>query len=172
MITDTPSTATERAIRNVRLRGHRTSLRLELAFWDAIDICAADLGMTIHQVITKADDLYGPSAGSLSSAVRLFVIEHFRKKVEDSPMIRRPAALVPSRFRMAVNAVQAEQIGSLVQGLAEAVGQATQEGVDPDDDPAVQLIAARIAELTAGPPFSRGDAMKACLDRLAQAGTD
>ena len=62
--------------RSLTLRGHRTSVSLEDAFWRAfVDIAAAD-GKTINglaaEIDTRRDDI------GLASAIRLFVLRRLQ----------------------------------------------------------------------------------------------
>ena len=64
--------------RSVVVSRHRTSISLEDAFWrDLRDIARAQ-GSTISELVEEIEG--GRQHGNLSSAVRLFVLEHFRAK--------------------------------------------------------------------------------------------
>lgn len=63
--------------RSVSIRGHRTSLSMEDAFWDELARIADDRGMSVVGVITEIDRT---RKGGLSSAVRLFVLEDLKQK--------------------------------------------------------------------------------------------
>ena len=63
--------------RSVSIRGHRTSLSLEDAFWDEVARIADDRGMSVAGLITEIDRT---RAGGLSSAVRLFILEDLKQK--------------------------------------------------------------------------------------------
>ena len=80
MCSDPITRATDRQIKNLFVNGHRTSLRLELAFWDGFEICAKDQGKSIHQLANSALSEYAHITSSLSSAVRLLIIGQFRDK--------------------------------------------------------------------------------------------
>ena len=69
---------TDRQIKNLFVNGRRTSLRLEMAFWDGFETCARNRGKSIHQLANSALDDYATYTSSLSSAVRLLIIDHFR----------------------------------------------------------------------------------------------
>ena len=70
----------QRKIRNVEVAGHRTSFRLEEAFWDAARDCAAELGVTMGQLATRAVETHGGGGVSMSSAMRVFLILHYRSR--------------------------------------------------------------------------------------------
>lgn len=65
--------------RSVTIAGHRTSVSLEPEFWDALSEIASARGHAVAAVIADIDRRGGRDT-SLSSAIRLFVLAHFRKK--------------------------------------------------------------------------------------------
>lgn len=80
MTSDASTRGTDRQIKNLFVNGHRTSLRLEIAFWEGFETCARDQGKSIHQLANSALSDYADITSSLSSAVRLLIINHFRDK--------------------------------------------------------------------------------------------
>lgn len=74
-----------RSIRNVEIAGHRTSFKLERPFWDAVDKCARQRGLSVNQLITHAVRHHREPEATMSSAVRMFVLEHFRDRVVKGP---------------------------------------------------------------------------------------
>ena len=62
--------------RSVVLSGHKTSISLEEPFWQALREIAAEREMTtsalLNSIASKREE------SNLSSAVRVFVLEHFR----------------------------------------------------------------------------------------------
>ena len=62
--------------RSVLLSGHRTSISLELAFWQKLKEICEQQGKSINQLITEIDNtrLNKPNK-NLSSAVRVYVLE-------------------------------------------------------------------------------------------------
>lgn len=62
--------------RNVTINGRRTSMRLEPIFWEALSEIAAAKHMTISELCTLLKRRRGRR--SMTSHIRLFVIEHFR----------------------------------------------------------------------------------------------
>lgn len=58
--------------RSVVVGGHRTSISLEHAFWEAMQQLAAADGKTINQVVSDIDSA---RTGNLSSAIRVWVLE-------------------------------------------------------------------------------------------------
>jgi len=65
--------------RSVAIGNHRTSVRLESAMWDALHEIAAALGMTVHDLIAEIDRNH--TQASLSSAIRVYIVEHYRGEV-------------------------------------------------------------------------------------------
>lgn len=63
------------AKRSVRIAGHRTSVSVEDAFWDALKEIAAARGISIDALITEID---GAREANLSSAIRVFVLQAAR----------------------------------------------------------------------------------------------
>ena len=63
--------------RSVSIRGHRTSLSLEDAFWDELSDSARSRGISVAALITEIDRT---RTGGLSSAVRLFILEDLKQK--------------------------------------------------------------------------------------------
>jgi predicted DNA-binding ribbon-helix-helix protein len=58
---------------SLTLRGHRTSVSLEAAFWQAFRDIAASQGLTLNQLATRIDE--GRGDIGLASAIRVFVLE-------------------------------------------------------------------------------------------------
>lgn len=58
--------------RSVVVGGHRTSISLEQAFWEAMQELAARDGKTINQMVSDIDSA---RTGNLSSAIRVWVLE-------------------------------------------------------------------------------------------------
>lgn len=59
--------------RSVAIRGHRTSVSLEQAFFDELSRIAAERGMALAALIAEIDDAR-PDGTNLSSALRLYVL--------------------------------------------------------------------------------------------------
>ena len=56
--------------------GHRTSISLEAAFWDALKAAATEDGVPVSQLIARID---AERAGNgLSSAIRVWLLARFR----------------------------------------------------------------------------------------------
>jgi predicted DNA-binding ribbon-helix-helix protein len=63
--------------RSLTLRGHRTSVSLEAAFWDEFRRIAAARGQSLNVLAGELDAARTPPA-SLASAIRLFVLREVR----------------------------------------------------------------------------------------------
>jgi predicted DNA-binding ribbon-helix-helix protein len=62
--------------RSVVIGGHKTSVSLEDAFWTDLRGIANAQNATLSELIAKID--HGRQQGNLSSAIRVYVLEHFR----------------------------------------------------------------------------------------------
>ncbi|MGF1629699.1 MAG: ribbon-helix-helix domain-containing protein [Kiloniellaceae bacterium] len=61
--------------RSVKIAGHSTSLSMEGVFWDALKEVAAGRGLSLNALIEEIDRGRGTN---LSSAVRVYLLNHFR----------------------------------------------------------------------------------------------
>jgi predicted DNA-binding ribbon-helix-helix protein len=62
--------------RSIVIAGHKTSVSLEDAFWDALKEIAANRRLTLSDLVATIDS--SRTQGNLSSAIRLFVLDHYR----------------------------------------------------------------------------------------------
>ncbi len=62
---------------SLTLHGHRTSVSLEAPFWDAFREIAAARQVPLNQLAAEVDDARSGDEG-LASAIRLFVLAHYR----------------------------------------------------------------------------------------------
>lgn len=62
--------------RSFSIRGHRTSISLEEPFWEALKEAAARERIPLAALIARIDEQRG--AAGLSSAVRVWILEHVR----------------------------------------------------------------------------------------------
>jgi predicted DNA-binding ribbon-helix-helix protein len=68
--------------RSIVVAGHKTSVSLEDAFWQALKEIANDRQMTLSDLVGTIDtDRHN---GNLSSAIRLFVLDHYRALAGES----------------------------------------------------------------------------------------
>jgi predicted DNA-binding ribbon-helix-helix protein len=64
--------------RSIVIAGHKTSVSLEDAFWTALKEIAVGRQKTLSDIVGEIDS--GRPHGNLSSAIRLFVLDHYRVK--------------------------------------------------------------------------------------------
>jgi predicted DNA-binding ribbon-helix-helix protein len=80
---------TRPAKHSLTLHGHRTSISLEPEFWEAFREIAADQGLPLNQLAARIDDARKSGAG-LASAIRVFVLNHYRDATRPSVTPRSP----------------------------------------------------------------------------------
>ena len=73
--------------RSVIRNGHKSSISLEDEFWDALREIADHENIAISALVATID--HGRTTNNLSSAIRVYVLDHFRRS--DKP---KPAASV------------------------------------------------------------------------------
>lgn len=73
--------------RSVRIAGHRTSLSLEDAFWDALKEIAAARGVSLGRLVAEIDAARAAEGApaNLSSAARLYVLGWLRRGAPPRP---------------------------------------------------------------------------------------
>jgi predicted DNA-binding ribbon-helix-helix protein len=84
--------------RSIVIAGHKTSVSLEDAFWTALKKIAIGRDKTLSDLVTEIDT--GRLHGNLSSAIRLFVLDHYRAQTNGhaaestgkTPLMVMPAA--------------------------------------------------------------------------------
>jgi predicted DNA-binding ribbon-helix-helix protein len=62
--------------RSIVIAGHKTSVSLEDAFWKGLKDIAGDRDITLSDLVASIDT--DRRHGNLSSAIRLFVLDHYR----------------------------------------------------------------------------------------------
>lgn len=62
--------------RSIVITGHKTSVSLEDAFWSGLKDIASSRNMTLSELVASIDA--DRRQGNLSSAIRLFVLDHYR----------------------------------------------------------------------------------------------
>lgn len=72
---------------SVRIAGHGTSLSLEDAFWRELTVIAARRGQSVNDLVAAIDD---GRTGSLSAAVRLFILADLQRRAADRTEAERP----------------------------------------------------------------------------------
>lgn len=74
--------ATRPVKRSFSLAGHRTSISLETAFWDALREAAKAEGITLAALVVQIDQERG--GAGLSGAVRVWVLDYWRQRALSS----------------------------------------------------------------------------------------
>ena len=64
--------------RSIVIAGHKTSVSLEDAFWKGLKEIAGDRDLTLSDLVATID--HDRHHGNLSSAIRLFVLDHYREQ--------------------------------------------------------------------------------------------
>jgi predicted DNA-binding ribbon-helix-helix protein len=64
--------------RSIVIAGHKTSVSLEDAFWKGLKDIAGGRDMTLSELVAVIDSQR--QHGNLSSAIRLFVLDHYRNQ--------------------------------------------------------------------------------------------
>ena len=62
--------------RSIVVGGHKTSVSLEAAFWNGMKEISAARSVTLSELVGEIDT--ARQQGNLSSAIRLFVLDHFK----------------------------------------------------------------------------------------------
>ena len=64
--------------RSIVVAGHKTSVSLEEAFWNGMKEISGLRNMTLSELVGEIDT--SRQQGNLSSAIRLFVLDHFKSR--------------------------------------------------------------------------------------------
>jgi len=65
--------------RSIIIAGHKTSVSLEDTFWKGMKEIASSRRLTLSDMVTAIDT--DRASGNLSSAIRLFVLDHYRAQI-------------------------------------------------------------------------------------------
>ena len=65
--------------RSIVIAGHKTSVSLEDAFWKGLKEMALSRGVTLSDLVAAIDS--ERQLGNLSSAIRLFVLDHYKARI-------------------------------------------------------------------------------------------
>ena len=74
--------------RSIVIAGHKTSVSLEDAFWKGLKEIAGERDMTLSELVASIDS--DRRHGNLSSAIRLFVLDHYRNQISQEDVDERP----------------------------------------------------------------------------------
>jgi len=85
--------------RSIVIAGHKTSVSLEDAFWKGLKEIAGGRDMTLSDLVAAIDS--ERRHGNLSSAIRLFVLDHYRAQLgeKDAAQDLATARQAPSVLR-------------------------------------------------------------------------
>jgi predicted DNA-binding ribbon-helix-helix protein len=67
--------------RSIVIAGHKTSVSLEDEFWKGLKEIASGRKLTLSDMVASIDT--DRRHGNLSSAIRLFVLDHYRAQIGD-----------------------------------------------------------------------------------------
>ena len=73
--------------RSIVIAGHKTSVSLEDAFWKALKNIATARDVTLSDLVASIDT--DRRHGNLSSAIRLFVLDHYRAQIGEQDGAQR-----------------------------------------------------------------------------------
>lgn len=68
--------------KSMTIRGHRTSISLEAAFWEQLEKIAILRGLSVSALVAEIDDqrtkalISGEETGGLSSMIRVYLLQH------------------------------------------------------------------------------------------------
>ena len=74
--------------RSIVVGGHKTSVSLEEAFWTGMKEISGERIVTLSELVGEIDT--NRQQGNLSSAIRLFVLDHFKGRAAASAGEPRP----------------------------------------------------------------------------------
>lgn len=89
--------------RSIMVDGHKTSVSLEEAFWNGVKEISGERGKTPSELVSEIDRCR--QHRNLSSAIRLFVLDHFRAGSgrdpgEGQPVVRGRHVVTGDHFEM------------------------------------------------------------------------
>ena len=76
--------------RSIVVGGHKTSVSLEEPFWTSMKEISQQLRVTLSELVSEIDT--NRQQGNLSSAIRLFVLDHFKNLAAGPTAESRPHA--------------------------------------------------------------------------------
>jgi predicted DNA-binding ribbon-helix-helix protein len=80
--------------RSIVIAGHKTSVSLEDAFWKGLKEIADGRDLTLSELVASIDT--DRRHGNLSSAIRLFVLGHYRS--QSDPLAETTREMAPMRM--------------------------------------------------------------------------
>jgi len=92
--------------RSIVITGHKTSVSLEDAFWSGLKDIAGSRNMTLSELVASIDG--DRRQGNLSSAIRLFVLDHYRSQAGGAGVRETETRTAPGTTRTTISALHAE----------------------------------------------------------------
>lgn len=80
--------------RSIVIDRHKTSISIEDVFWNSLKEIARERGSTLSELVATIDEARS-SGSNLSSAIRVFILEHYRARLESFEN-NQPASGAPS----------------------------------------------------------------------------
>jgi predicted DNA-binding ribbon-helix-helix protein len=89
--------------RSIVVAGHKTSVSIENAFWNGVKEISDERNMTLSELVSEV--AANRQEGNLLSAIRLFVLGHFKARAASPPAscfapelrdLKEPASISPS----------------------------------------------------------------------------
>jgi predicted DNA-binding ribbon-helix-helix protein len=96
--------------RSIVIAGHKTSVSLEDAFWKGLKEIAGARDLNLSEMVAAIDA--GRAQGNLSSAIRLFVLDHYRAQI----------SIEASGGTLRPHDIAQPPVGSRQEGGAKALG--------------------------------------------------
>jgi predicted DNA-binding ribbon-helix-helix protein len=84
--------------RSIVIAGHKTSVSLEDAFWKGLKEIAGERDATLSDLVASIDS--DRHQGNLSSAIRLFVLDHYRLQLQGQTADSRAQSQDERNLRM------------------------------------------------------------------------
>jgi predicted DNA-binding ribbon-helix-helix protein len=81
------------AKRSIVIGGHKTSISLEDPFWQALQRIAHGRETSVSRLISEIDKARD-EGGNLSSAIRVFILEHYLSRADALAPTERPRSLL------------------------------------------------------------------------------
>ncbi len=92
--------------RSIVITGHKTSVSLEDAFWTGLKDIATARNQTLSELVASIDA--DRRQGNLSSAIRLFVLDHYRALAGGGGGVRDAETRASGGTRPALSPLHAE----------------------------------------------------------------
>ncbi|MBU6507112.1 MAG: ribbon-helix-helix domain-containing protein [Alphaproteobacteria bacterium] len=84
--------------RNVTVEGHRTSIRLEPAMWEALAMVGKRENKSLNELVTAIARSRNQS--TLTAAIRVFLLTYFQAAATDEGHLRAGHGIARSRIRV------------------------------------------------------------------------